>query len=118
MSNAEDLEMVEKRKLPRTRVQEALDVIDVHAERSLGRIVDISVEGMMLLSPEEIPVQAIYQLQIPLPPELEVCGRVSLGVESLWSRQSNDGTQYWTGFHVIDISDEDRDCIERLVQCF
>ena len=96
---------------------EALEVLDVHAEQCLGRLVDISAEGLMVLSPAEIPLQQIFQLEIALPVQVAGCERLTLGVESLWCRESNNGEQYWAGFHVIDLSEDAQACIERLVQC-
>ena len=117
MSNAEDANMVEKRKLPRAKMHEALEVLDVHGEQPLGRLVDISAEGLMVLSSSEVPLQQIFQLEIPLPVPVAGCECLSLGVESLWCRESNNGEQYWAGFHVIDLSEEARDCINQLTQC-
>ncbi|MCW9058404.1 MAG: PilZ domain-containing protein [Gammaproteobacteria bacterium] len=114
MSEAKNLDAHEKRKLERCPVTEVLEVFDVHSERQLGRLVDITQEGMMITSQNPIMVNRIFQLLIPLPAPLEGCNEIRLGVESLWSRESHDGACYWTGFHVICISDQDRACIERL----
>ncbi len=115
MSNAENLCMQDKRKLARCTVDDILEVFDIHSERQIGRVVDISVEGLMLISQTPIEVNRIFQLLIPLPMSLEGCNEIRLGVESLWARESGDGTQYWSGFHVICISDQDRDCIEQML---
>lgn len=115
MANAEDLRNAEKRRLPRTRVGQAVEVFDQHTEEPIGRVVDLTVEGLMLLTPEDVPAHGIYQLVIPLPVSVEGCAQIRVGVESLWCRESNDGQNHWTGFHIIDISDEDRACIERLI---
>ena len=116
MSEAKKLEAHEKRKLERYPIEEALEVFDVHSERQLGRVVDITLEGLMITSENPIIVNRIFQLLIPLPAPLEGCNEIRLGVESLWSRESDDGSRYWTGFYVICISDRDRACIERLFQ--
>ena len=115
MSNAENLSVPDKRKLARCKVGDILEVFDIHSERQIGRVVDISVEGLMLISQTPIEVNRIFQLLIPLPMPLEGCNEIRLGVESLWTRESSDGTQHWCGFHVICISDQDRDCIERML---
>lgn len=114
MSEAKKLDIGEKRKLERCPVTEVLEVFDVHSERQLGRLVDITHEGLMITSQTPIMVNRIFQLLIPLPVPMEGCNEIRLGVESLWTRESADGTRYWTGFHVICISDQDRACIDRL----
>jgi hypothetical protein len=114
MSEAKKLDMQEKRRLERCSVVDVLEVFDVHSERQLGRVVDITLEGLMITSEIPIMVNQIFQLLIPLPERVEGCNEIRLGVESLWSRESDDGTRYWTGFHIICISDRDRVCIERV----
>jgi hypothetical protein len=116
MSEAKKLDMQEKRKLERCPVEEVLEVFDVHSERQLGRVVDITLEGLMITSETPILVNRIFQLLIPLPEPVEGCNEIRLGVESLWSRESDDGIRYWTGFHIICISDQDRACIEQVFQ--
>lgn len=116
MSNAEKLVMQEKRKLDRCRVGDILEVFDIHSERQVGRVVDISVEGLMIYSQSPIDVNRIFQFLIPLPMDLDGCREIRLGVESLWSREGDGDGQYWTGFHVICISDQDRACIEQLFE--
>lgn len=116
MSEAKKLDMHEKRKVDRWPVVGVLEVFDVHSERQLGRVVDITLEGLMISSESPVTVNQIFQLLIPLPEPLEGCNEIRLGVESLWSRESDDGTCFWTGFHVICISDRDRICIERVFQ--
>ena len=116
MGEARNLRAQDKRKLERCPVTGALEAFDVHTGHPLGRVVDISLEGVMISSQAAIPANRIYQLRIPLPVALEGSDEIRLGVESLWSRESQDGSRYWTGFHVICISDRDRACIERLFQ--
>lgn len=115
MSNAEDLTAAEKRKRERQKISDVLTVMDVHSERLLGRVVDLSVEGLMLISQVPIEVNRIFELKIQLPMRFSECTEIRVGVESLWTRESDDGTQYWTGFHIICISDQDQHCIETML---
>jgi len=107
--------MQEKRRLQRYQVTDVIEVIDVFAERPLGRLVDISLGGLMLSSDRPIPLSQIFQIAIAVPSLSEGIGRLLLGVESLWSRQSADRRQVWTGFQLISVSDEDRAALEYLL---
>lgn len=102
----------EQRRYERYQVTDVIEVFDVFAECPLGRLVDISLGGLMLSSQRAIPLNQIFQTAIDLP------GGVSLqlGVESLWSRASADGAQVWTGFQLISVSDRDRTALERLIE--
>lgn len=105
----------EQRRARRYQVTDVLEVIDVFDELCLGRLVDISVGGMMLTSTGPIPLNQIFQVSIALPRPLAGTDRLVLGVESLWSRVSDDGRQVWTGFQLISVSDHDRTTLERLL---
>ncbi len=108
----------EKRKQIRQKLSTEIDVIDIHSERRLGQLMDVSTQGLMMLSDVPISTNSIFELLIQLPVEIEGCKEIRLGVESLWTRESNDGTQHWTGFHVISIDDQDLHCIEAVMRHF
>lgn len=101
----------EQRQLQRYQVTDVIEVFDVFAECPLGRLVDISLGGLMLSSPGAIPLNQIFQTSIDLPGG----ATLQVGVESLWSRPSADGAQVWTGFQLISVSDQDRAVLKRLI---
>lgn len=102
----------DQRRLQRYQVTDVIDVFDVFAECPLGRLVDISLGGMMLSSEIAIPLNQIFQTSIALPGG----HALELGVESLWSRASADFGQVWTGFQLISVSEQDRTALERLIE--
>lgn len=109
--------MQERRKSPRTKINKLLDVVDLDRDIVLGRLVDLSPEGFMLLSERSLEVNRIFQLGLQLPPGS--AGRLAaLGAESLWQETSNDSRQYWVGFQIIDISQDSLDKIHQLLRQF
>ncbi len=108
--------MQEKRRLPRAVTDANVLAHDVDTGRHLGRVVNLSAEGMMLISPEPVEQNLVFQLELALePPHL---GHKSLrcGVESLWSSKAHQSGHYWAGFHIIDISLEAAEIVESLVE--
>ena len=81
----------------------------------MGHLVDISVEGMMLLSPEPIKMNRVFQVGLELPEEIAGGQTAVFGAESLWHELSNDPGKYWVGFQIIDISAENIEKIRRLI---
>ncbi len=108
--------MREKRRLPRTVADTNILVHDVNTGRPLGRVVNLSGEGMMLIGPEPVESNLVFQLELAL--ESPHRGHKSLrcGVESLWNSKAHQSGHYWTGFHIIDISPETTEIIESLVE--
>jgi hypothetical protein len=98
----------EQRRDTRHPVTDLIEVFDVFAECPLGTLVNISSGGMMLSSAQPIPLNRIFQVTLPALDGAPI----TLGAESLWQRASADGRQYWTGFQLISVADQDRNRLE------
>jgi hypothetical protein len=82
-----------------------IEVFDLHSGQHLGRVVDLSSEGLMLFSEVAIEVDSVMQFR--LVPALQVPGieAIELGADCLWSRPAGNYPHCWAGFLIIDISD-------------
>lgn len=107
--------MYEKRRLERHKISNSLEVYDLDTGNHLGRVVDLHLEGLMLLSNDPIELFRRYALQINLPMILGGMSEFFLDAESLWHRESIAGGQHWTGLHFVRLPDEARQCIERMI---
>ena len=68
----------------------------------------------MLLGSQPIVEDNVLQLALEFESEPEKSNPILIGVECLWCHASNDQTQYWAGFYIIDISDEDLERVRYL----
>ena len=93
----------------------SLEVYDLDSGQLLGRVVDLHIEGLMLISDSPIELNRAWALQINLPMTLNGISEFTLDAESLWNRESIGGQQYWTGLQFTELPDESRQCIERMV---
>ncbi|MCL6416168.1 PilZ domain-containing protein [Aestuariirhabdus sp. Z084] len=107
--------MQENRKEGRVKLQNNLDVYDCNTEKYMGSLVDISSDGFMLMSSEPIKTNTIFQCRINLPETVDDTDVIHIGVDSLWCKQSITPSHYWTGFHLIEINEKDRDIINRIM---
>ena len=107
--------MHEKRRQPRLQAPDRLTVYDRATETAIGHVVNMTTEGMLLLSDNPISTDRVLQLRISLPEP--VMGRDSLefGAESLWESPAMDENNYWTGLQIIDISESDTGILEILI---
>ncbi len=108
--------MKENRSTERVTPQSKLDVFDCNTEKHMGSLVDISSEGFMLVSSEPIKTNTIYQCRINLEAPIDNTEVIHLGADSLWCKESSTPSHYWTGFHLIEISDGDRQIINKIVE--
>ncbi len=107
--------MIEQRKSPRKIADQVLEVSDQITGTQIGRVVNISAEGLMLLSQEPIVTGSVYQLEMTLPGPDGSSQYISFGAEAVWTTEATQPESFWTGFRIIDISGEDVLSIDNLI---
>jgi hypothetical protein len=99
------------RKHDRVEVSRPITATDRQTGAEIGQLVNFSDEGIMLMGSNPVAEDCILQLSLSVDSGTGQEQPVHLGVESLWSHASDDNSCYWTGFLIIDISEQD---LERL----
>lgn len=107
--------MNEKRKAPRKIANEVLEVFDQVTGTQLGRVVNISAEGLMLLSSEQFHIGSVFQVDLRLPRLIKGHSKISFGAEVVWTTQAAQPGSFWTGLRMIDISEDDILTIDELI---
>ncbi len=114
MSNFVNAERTEQRRKRRVTIPEHPQIRDAHTNEILGQLVNLSVDGLMAVSPLGIRCGTICQVRIPL-----IAGgqpvEVQLGIEALWCEDANESGSHWTGFQIIDISPEHQAILHAVV---
>lgn len=107
-------EQADKRSCQRVTIPEHPQVTDAHSGAVLGQLVNLSSDGLMLAGNQLIAPNTVRQMHLPL-----IIGDsrhlISVGAESLWCEDTNGSGLYWTGFHIIDISDDDQKKVDAIV---
>lgn len=104
-----------KRKLERKELNQRIPIIDTINGGEFGELVNVTVEGLMVITDKEIPLQSIYQLSLQLPVEINGSRTVELGADSLWCRNIENFNRYWAGLQIIDASDQAVAQLEQLI---
>jgi len=107
--------MKEQRKSPRKIANQVLEVSDQITGTQIGRVVNITAEGLMLLSEEPIVIDSVYQLDLLLPDSKGGQTKISFGAEAVWTTDATQPDSFWTGFRIIDISSDDVLLIDGLI---
>ena len=100
--------MQEQRQYPRLPISNDLPVTDTNSGKVLGRMVNLSAGGMMLYVNNRVASHSVFQISFYLPEGSASGNPVKMGVESLWCSVSDNPNGFWVGFHVIDISEDDK----------
>lgn len=105
----------EQRRAPRKRLQNFLPVYDADSRELLGRLVDISSTGLMLIS--SAPLQEGRQLRLSIQLPTAIDGRTQLHIEatSMWCRSTSHTQHHGTGLRFTSIAEEDKQLLEQLL---
>ena len=110
--------MDEKRSIKRRHLIFYLRVFDKKSNELLGYLVDITAEGMMLISEKPIETSKHYELKMDLPSEIGDNKHLIFHADSLWSRKDVNPDFWDTGFKFLDLSAENQDLISNLISFF
>jgi len=100
--------MNEQRSSQRKRAETTIQVSNAITGQWVGHIGNLSVDGMLLISDQRLPDDALFQFIFQLPDAAGGRARnLEIGVHEQWSEAANVPGQFWTGFRIIDISPED-----------
>lgn len=101
----------DKRRHERIRVSQPLKAIDTLSNDELGLVVNVSLEGMMLLGHKAVVDGAVYQANIAVDEKV-----LSLGVECLWTSEADSDAKSWSGYRIVDISEDNKSVLEALIE--
>lgn len=104
------------RKLERFELNETITIDDVINGGRFGEVLNVTTEGLMVMTEKEIPTQSIYQLRLNLPVAINGSTIIELGADCLWCRQTENFHRHWAGLHIIDASDEAMAQLEQLIE--
>jgi hypothetical protein len=110
--------MSEQRRLKRRHLIYYLRVFDAKTEQLIGHLVDITTEGVMLISESPKVTGVDYDLRMVLPTEIVGKKEINFSAQSIWCRKDINPDFYATGFRLIDMEQEDRHTVEWLIDQF
>ncbi|QSA96612.1 PilZ domain-containing protein [Methylococcus sp. EFPC2] len=107
-----------QRKIPRRHLIFYLRVFDRETGVPVGNLVDITSEGVMLVSEHELGVGNLYHLRMELPAEMFPHGRLDLDAECLWSGNDVNPEFFDSGFRLLNIDEKALSCIRYLLDMY
>jgi hypothetical protein len=94
----------DRRQVERNYLVFYLRVFDGPATKVMGHLVNISSNGIMLLSDFPIPINEDYTLRMRLPHELVDNAEIIFDATSCWCRNDTNPGFYVTGFQLHDVA--------------
>lgn len=108
----------EQRKLQRRNFILDFAVQNQKTGEIIGDLGDITTEGLMLVSEEEIEADKTFQLRISMPEEAEEELDIVFKARSIRCQETIHESIFTTGFSLVDLDEETREKIEYLIREF
>lgn len=109
---------MKRRKLKRRHLIYYLRIYDQSSSCLLGHLVDINTAGIKLMSENLIEVGKSFKCEIVLPTEFGGHKRIVFDAYSIWCKKDINPDFYATGFEISNISRDDINLIEVLIDEF
>lgn len=110
--------MFEKRSKKRTQLLYYLNVSETNTGQDIGRVVDITTEGMRLISEVPVPVNRIFNLTLTLPEVFDGKKTIEFDAKSVQSNQLENSDFFDTGLQILDISEAEQSIVTKLIDEF
>lgn len=107
--------MAERRKFKRRLLVYNLEVFDSENSEPLGRMVDITPEGMLIVSNKPVPIASNLKISIDLPEELLGTPRANFTAAVRWCRHDINPDLFDSGLEFSEISDGDIESVVALI---
>lgn len=107
-----------QRKHQRVYLSTDVAVFDVLSGERVGEIVNITIEGLMLVMHKEANAGSIYQLALTLPHNVDGHKVINIGADCLWCSPSSVAGHHWAGFQIIDASKLAETLIQHLIDTY
>jgi hypothetical protein len=110
--------MLERRNLKRRHLLFYLRVFDASNGKILGHLVDISQEGIMLISERPIASGHSFALEMDIPTGTDSSSRVQFTARSIWSKKDINPNFFDTGFKILEMEPNCSEIITGLIELF
>jgi hypothetical protein len=108
----------DKRRLKRRNLILYLPIENMTDGSEFGRLVDVTREGLMSISPDQKEVGKIFSLKLSLPTTIGGEIELLLDGKAVWCRKDVNPEYYVTGIQFHDVSKKNTDVIELLIDYF
>ncbi|MGD8567641.1 MAG: PilZ domain-containing protein [Gammaproteobacteria bacterium] len=108
--------IVMERSQKRWNLVHYLRVFKAENNELIGHLVDITTEGMMLISEQPIPLESTFNFRMEIPTDDGIPQMVAFTAESLWTKKDVNPNFHDTGFRLLNPSQRALNAISRLIE--
>jgi len=105
-----------RRDMTRRHLIYNIAILKVETGEGIGRLADISIEGLMIASPAKLPLYQRSLLTFKLPQSCEKYKNVEFEAEARWHKDDANPDYELTGYYVIEPVDDYKTLCQLLVR--
>lgn len=105
----------QKRKQARKSLMYYLEVIDMDSNQLLGRLVDVTTNGLLMVGESELAANTRYRISITLPEKLADKETITLNARCVRSQKDPHSRYYYSGLQFEKVDPDDADIIDLLI---
>ncbi|MBA1146149.1 PilZ domain-containing protein [Ectothiorhodospiraceae bacterium WFHF3C12] len=106
----------ERRRENRTLISAEPNVFDRHTRESLGRLVNLSREGFLVVAHEPMMPPAVHEVRIVVVDDYGQLRTINATAELIWCRRSRFDESYGAGFQFSGLDPADEIIVQHLIQ--
>ncbi len=111
-------ETPDQRRLKRRHLFYYLKVFDAASGRLIGHLVDLTREGVMILTADPVEVGAPFRLRLELPQEVDGQNDLLIEARSAWCRRDTNPDYWGVGFRLERVTRGSRSLVESMIYKF
>jgi hypothetical protein len=112
----QNLSGIDERNQERWLLIHALRVFNAETNDILGHLVNVTTEGIQLISESPLEIDKEYQLKMAVPVDQEKTTHIELDARSVWTKTDEDPHFHKTGFQFTYCSEESMKAISVLIE--
>jgi hypothetical protein len=107
--------MQERRKFDRKYLMFYTRVFNRETGELVGHLADLTAEGAQLICEQPVATDQLFHLSMDLPIGAFSKQFLNFDAQCVWCKPDIDPNFYGAGFHLINLNDDDRAIIERII---
>jgi len=99
--------MLRQRNRPRKNTPHTVKVLDAENNQLLGRVVDVTADGMMIVSKQQLEAGRALTLRVILPRMVDGKMEITVQAEVIWTNQDTNPSFFKAGIRFLNLPGND-----------
>lgn len=108
----------ERRRSLRHQLNVQVDVVDQASRDLLGELVDVHLEGFLMMGELSFLPDQLYQVALVVHAPDRQLDVIPMGIDCLWTRAMGQQDRVWAGCQIIDLAEHAGEQLAQLIESF